>query len=103
MTLTSRFLAAAASAALLAFPAPSQAQSFSPAQRGEIEQIIKDYLLAHPELLEEVSNELDKRKQLAQDPSTVEDILREGAQRARREAQFTMDKVRTATGLQAKR
>ena len=66
MTLTSRFLAAAATAAVLAFPAPSQAQSFSPAQRGEIEQIIKDYLLAHPELLEEVSNELDKRKQLAE-------------------------------------
>ncbi len=45
----------------------------------------------------------DKRKQLAQDPSYVEDVLREGAQRARREAQFTMEKVRTATGLQAKR
>jgi tryptophanyl-tRNA synthetase len=45
----------------------------------------------------------DKRKELAQDPSYVEDILREGAQRARREAQITMDKVRTATGLQAKR
>jgi tryptophanyl-tRNA synthetase len=45
----------------------------------------------------------DKRKELAQRPDDVEDILRSGAQRARREAQITMDKVRTATGLQAKR
>jgi tryptophanyl-tRNA synthetase len=45
----------------------------------------------------------DKRKELAQRPDDVEDILRSGAQRARREAQITMDKVRTATSLQAKR
>jgi tryptophanyl-tRNA synthetase len=44
-----------------------------------------------------------RRKELAQSPDVVEDILREGAQRARREAQFTMEKVRVATGLQAKR
>lgn len=41
----------------------------------------------------------DKRKQLAQDPSIVEDILREGARKARAEAQITMDMVRKATGL----
>ena len=61
-----RLLAAAATAALLLLPAPSQAQTFSDAQKSEIEKIIKDYLLAHPEVLEEVSNELDKRKQLAE-------------------------------------
>ncbi|HEX4556004.1 MAG TPA: thioredoxin domain-containing protein, partial [Xanthobacteraceae bacterium] len=66
MTTTPRLLAAAATAALLMLPAPSRAQSFSAPQRGEIEQIIRDYLLAHPEVLEEVSNELDKRKQLAE-------------------------------------
>jgi tryptophanyl-tRNA synthetase len=41
----------------------------------------------------------DKRKQLAQDPNTVEDILRDGARKARAEAQITMEKVRRATGL----
>ncbi len=41
----------------------------------------------------------DKRRQLAQDPATVEDILREGAKRARAEAEATMDLVRAATGL----
>lgn len=41
----------------------------------------------------------DRRKQLAADPGYVEDVLRDGAQRARAEAQKTMDLVRAATGL----
>jgi tryptophanyl-tRNA synthetase len=41
----------------------------------------------------------DRRKQLAADPATVEDILREGAGKARIEAQRTMDEVFKATGL----
>jgi tryptophanyl-tRNA synthetase len=41
----------------------------------------------------------DRRKQLAADPATVEDILREGAGKARVEAQRTMEKVFKATGL----
>jgi tryptophanyl-tRNA synthetase len=41
----------------------------------------------------------DKRKQLAADPSTVEDVLKAGAAKARAEAQRTMDMVRKATGL----
>jgi len=40
-----------------------------------------------------------KRKELAERPDTVEDILREGAKKARAEAQLTMDLVRKATGL----
>lgn len=62
-----RLLAAAAATALLMLPAaPSRAQSFSDAQRGEIEKMIKDYLVKHPEVLEEASAELDKRKQAAE-------------------------------------
>jgi tryptophanyl-tRNA synthetase len=45
----------------------------------------------------------EKRKQLAQDPASVEEVLREGAKRARAEAEKTMEKVRAATGLAAKR
>src|SRR5438132_1116126 len=41
----------------------------------------------------------DKRKELAKDPATVDDILREGAKRARTEAAITMERVRSATGL----
>lgn len=41
----------------------------------------------------------EKRKALASDPATVEDILRTGARQAREEACKTMDLVRAATGL----
>jgi len=41
----------------------------------------------------------EKRKQLAADPAIVEDVLRSGAQRARREAQQTMALVREAVGM----
>ena len=58
---------AALFAVLLALPAaPAQAQSFSDAQRSEIERIVKDYLLSHPELLQDIMNELDKRQQIAE-------------------------------------
>ncbi len=40
-----------------------------------------------------------QRKELAQRPDTVEDILRTGATKARAEARITMDLVRKATGL----
>jgi protein-disulfide isomerase len=66
MTMNSRLFAAAATAALLMLPAPSRAEDFSDAQRGEIERIIKNYLVSHPEVLEEASAELDKRKQMAE-------------------------------------
>ena len=41
----------------------------------------------------------EKQKELQQNPDTVEEILRDGAQRARAEAQKTMDMVRSAVGL----
>ena len=45
--------------------APGLAQSFSTDQRGEIERIIREYLLSHPELLQEVMAELEKRQTAA--------------------------------------
>jgi protein-disulfide isomerase len=59
-------LAIAAAIVLLApATAPAQTQSFSAAQRQEIEGIVKDYLLAHPELLQDIMAELEKRQQTA--------------------------------------
>jgi tryptophanyl-tRNA synthetase len=43
-----------------------------------------------------------RRKQLAQDPAYVENILRKGALRARAEAQQTLGLVREAVGMHAK-
>ena len=50
----------------VAAAAPARAQSFSEAQRGEIERIIKQYLVAHPEVLQEVLSELEKRQSAAE-------------------------------------
>jgi protein-disulfide isomerase len=58
-------VAAISSAALLSAPAV-HAQGFTPAQRGEIESIIKDYLLKNPEVMQEVMQELEKRQAVAE-------------------------------------
>src|SRR5712691_3505040 len=67
MKLDLRPLAAALLAIALALTAavPVRAQSLANDQRGEIERIIREYLLAHPELLQEVMNELEKRQTAA--------------------------------------
>jgi protein-disulfide isomerase len=56
---------AVAAAVCLALGVPAQAQTFNDAQRGEIERIIKDYLMQHPEVLQDVMAELEKKQQFA--------------------------------------
>lgn len=46
-------------------PAAS-AQSFNDAQRSDIETIVRNYLVSHPEVLEEAMNELSKRQAAAE-------------------------------------
>ena len=65
MRLPVPFTAAAALLAVLAAPA-AQAQGFSDAQRGEVERIVRDYLVAHPEVLQEAMAELEKRQAAAE-------------------------------------
>jgi len=64
MTVFVRLIAAAA-LALIAVT-PLHAQDFSTAQRGEIEKIIRDYIIKHPEVLQEAMSELEKRQQAAE-------------------------------------
>ena len=47
-------------------PLSASAQSFSDTQRGDIETIVRNYLIAHPEVLEEAMNELNKRQAAAE-------------------------------------
>jgi len=54
-------IAVAATVLAIAAP-PARAQSFSDTQRSEIEHIVKDYLVAHTEVLQVVLNELEKRQ-----------------------------------------
>jgi protein-disulfide isomerase len=62
-----RFLAPALLAlALGGAPLPASADSFSDTQRGDIESIVRNYLIAHPEVLEEAMTELQKRQTAAE-------------------------------------
>ena len=70
------FHAAALSLTLLAGPAI--AQSFDDAQRKEIGEIVRDYLLENPEILIEVSKKLEEKQQ-AQENQQRETSLAENA------------------------
>ncbi len=64
MALNPRRIIIALFALVLAIGAPliAFAQSFTPEQRGEIEKIIREYLMRNPELLQEVIGEMDKKQ-----------------------------------------
>jgi protein-disulfide isomerase len=65
MTMIARTATLIAATVCLALPASAQAQ-FSADQRREIETIVKDYLLAHPEVMQDVMSEMEKRQQAAE-------------------------------------
>jgi protein-disulfide isomerase len=52
--------------ALLSAPQAASAQTFSDTQRSDIQKIIREYLIAHPEVLEDAMNELSKRQAAAE-------------------------------------
>lgn len=67
MTSISRYLAAACTVLLtLSAPQPSSADEFSAGQRGEVERIVREYLIAHPEVVQEAMAELEKRQTAAE-------------------------------------
>jgi protein-disulfide isomerase len=69
MNFSTRWIAAALLIGLLMLlpmSAQVRAQTFSTEQRQQIEQIIKDYLMSHPELLQDALGELEKRQSLAE-------------------------------------
>ncbi len=55
------------------------AQSISDAQRGEIEKIIRDYLVKHPEVLQEAMAELEK-KQAADEAAKNQAAVKDNAE-----------------------
>ncbi|MGP0090613.1 MAG: DsbA family protein [Xanthobacteraceae bacterium] len=59
-------------------PETTTAETFSPSQRGEIERIMKNYLIAHPEVLQEAITELEKR-QAAADAEKKEAAVKDNA------------------------
>jgi protein-disulfide isomerase len=65
MTIKSRIAFAAVVSLALVGAVPAVAETFSADQREEIGKIIKDYLLTHPEVMQDVMAELEKRQQSA--------------------------------------
>lgn len=64
--MTTRLAGVAAAACLMLTPAaPAAAAEFSAAQKAELESIIKDYIVSHPEVLQESIAELDRRQAAA--------------------------------------
>jgi protein-disulfide isomerase len=56
----------AALALLAAAPAPASAQALSDTQKSAVEQIVRDYLMKNPEIIQEAVAELERRQQVAQ-------------------------------------
>jgi protein-disulfide isomerase len=81
-------------AALVAAPLAAKAQSIGPEQRGEIERIIKDYLLKNPEVLQEAIAELEKKQ------SAAEAVKHQAAVKDNQEAIFNSPRQVTIGNLQ---
>ncbi|MBX9846397.1 MAG: DsbA family protein [Xanthobacteraceae bacterium] len=71
--------AAALSLSLGVLPSQAQAQSFSGAQKSEIEKIIRDYLVSHPEVLQEAIAALEK-KQAAEEAQKHQAAVKDNAE-----------------------
>lgn len=65
--------------ALFGTPMVVSAQSFTDTQRSDIETIIKNYLVSHPEVLEEAMTELSKRQAAAEEQKHEEGIAKNAA------------------------
>jgi protein-disulfide isomerase len=64
---------AASTLLLLAAPLPVSAQ-MTPAQRGEVEAVVKDYLLKNPEILRDAFVELERRQKAEEEQARVKAI-----------------------------
>jgi protein-disulfide isomerase len=66
MTPMTKILTGAGAAVLLMLARPVAADEFSAPQKSEIERIIREYLVSHPEVLQDAIAELDKRQAAAE-------------------------------------
>jgi protein-disulfide isomerase len=72
-------IAAALACTVLVTPAAARAQSFNDQQKGELGSIIREYLVQHPEVLQEAMAELEKR-QAAAEAEKVKAAVKDNAQ-----------------------
>ncbi len=69
------------------FPAANAAE-FNDGQRQEMESIIKDYLLSHPEILQEMSQILEQKQKQAEDEQRKDGLVKNADQIFRDKADF---------------
>ena len=67
MKMTPRSTAVALAALLVAAPLAVKADEFTNPQRSEIEKIVREYLISHPDVLQEAMTELEKRQTAAEE------------------------------------
>ena len=80
MTFRTCFIAAACSALFaIALPQVSKADELTAGQKSEVERIVRDYLIAHPEVIQDAMAELDKR-QSAADAEKHKETIKKSAQ-----------------------
>ena len=80
MTFRPCFIGAACAALLtIAVPQASRADELSAGQRSEVERVVRDYLIAHPEVIQDAMAELDKR-QTAADAEKHKVTIKDNAQ-----------------------
>src|SRR5215510_1596309 len=65
MTSILRLIAACVAVVAIAVPPATYADEFSTSQRAEVERIVREYLVAHPEVIQEAMTELEKRQSAA--------------------------------------
>ena len=75
-------------AAVLLLPQAALAGEFTDTQREEIGTIVREYLLQHPEVLVEVSQELERRQKLAEDEQRKNTIAENADEIFRSSADF---------------
>jgi protein-disulfide isomerase len=75
-------------AALVLLAAPALAGEFNDKQKGEIGTIVREYLLAHPEVLQEVSQALEQKQKLAEETQRSKTLKTESDKIFRNPAHF---------------
>ena len=65
---------------MLCLSPATNAAEFSDSQRQEMESIVRDYLLSHPELLQEMSQSLEQKQKQAEDEQRKEGLVKYASQ-----------------------
>ena len=73
---------------MLGLSPPSNAAEFNDGQRKEMESIIKDYLISHPEILQEMSQTLEQKQKQAEDEQRKGGLVQNADQIFRDKADF---------------